>query len=192
MKRFEPSEEPTDFNKKTRQPGNKWLENHPKAKRPRDYWTQFKPELAAVFGELCAYGIMYEPIGTVDHFLSFRNYPELAYEWNNYRYLSQSLNSSKQMADEKVLDPFEVQDDWFELSLPDLQLHLTDKVPVELREKAQFTLERLQLINGTNIMRQREIWFNLYTSKEISFSGLKRMAPLIANAVEKKKFFSEH
>lgn len=88
---------------------------------------------------------MYEPVGTVDHFLSHDNYRSLAYEWSNLRFASAWINSTKGTLDDQVLDPFVLKEDWFEILLPSLQLVLTDKVPLQQRQKAQFTLERLRL-----------------------------------------------
>jgi hypothetical protein len=105
---------------------------------------------------------MYEPIGTVDHFLSCHNYRHLSYEWSNYRYAAGWINSSKKDLDDRLLDPFEVEDTWFEIILPSLQLVLTDKVPKEQRLKAQFTLQHLGLDYNERILRQREEWFRMY------------------------------
>lgn len=110
--------EPPNFDAQARQPGNRWLANHPEAKRPRDYWSSFKGDLANGFNHLCGYSAMYEPIGTVDHYLSCENYPHLAYEWSNYRYAAQWINSSKRTLDEQILDP------WYQLYL-DRDLTLT-------------------------------------------------------------------
>jgi hypothetical protein len=71
---------------------------------------------------------MYEPVGSVDHFRSWDNYPDLAYEWTNLRFAAEWMNKSKQTADDAVLDPYEVKAGWFEITLPDLQLRVTDRV----------------------------------------------------------------
>jgi hypothetical protein len=84
-----------------------------------------------------------------------------------------------------VLDPFEVEDDWFELRLPDLQLVLSDKVPPEVYERAAFTLERLHLRDDERVIRQRRAWYELFLEGEITLAGLERKAPLIARAVRK-------
>ena len=80
--------EPEEFDGRVRMPGMRWLEAHP-GSRPKDFWSQFKAALAEGFGNLCAYSAMYEPVGTVDHYLSCENHRHLAYEWSNYRYASQ-------------------------------------------------------------------------------------------------------
>jgi hypothetical protein len=95
MLKFTPPPEPENFDAKARQPGNNWLEKNPDKKRPKDYWSQFRSDLADGFGNLCGYTVMYEPVGNVEHFLPFKNHRDLAYEWSNYRFASGWINSSK-------------------------------------------------------------------------------------------------
>jgi hypothetical protein len=186
MIRFEPSPSPTEFEERCRQPGMAWLAENPAVARPRDLWSRFKPQLADAFGQLCAYSCMYEPIGTVDHYLSWKTHPERAYDWDNYRFASPWLNSSKQAADDAVLDPFQVGDGWFEIQLPSLQLVLTDAVPKEHRARAEHTLVRLHLRDDERVIRQRREWYRMYQEGELSLEGLRKKAPLIARAVEKQ------
>ncbi|MGF1675657.1 hypothetical protein [Plectonema radiosum] len=102
---FEPPPEPPDFDKKARQPGNAWLAKNPDPKKgTRDYWSPFKSNLADGFNNLCAYSVMYEPVGTVEHYLSRDNYRNLAYEWSNLRFASGWINSCKGTLDDQVLD----------------------------------------------------------------------------------------
>lgn len=188
MLKFNPPPEPPDFDKKARQPGNNWLAKNPDPKkRPRDYWSKFKSDLADGFNNLCGYSVMYEPVGTVDHFLSCENHRHLAYEWSNYRFISGWINSSKGTLDNQFLDPFEVEDDWFEILLPSLQLVMTDTVPPHQHQKAEFTLQRLHLQDDERVIRQRQAWYQMYLNSEITLTGLEKKAPLIARAIRKKQ-----
>ena len=54
------------------------------------------------------------------------------------------INSGKGTYDDRILDPFEVDEDWFEIILPSLQLVLTPLVPPEFRDRAEFTLKQLK------------------------------------------------
>ncbi|MFM7438488.1 MAG: hypothetical protein ACKO2V_07770 [Snowella sp.] len=186
MMRFEPTPEPSEFDEKCRKKGNAWLAKNSDKKRPRDYWSPFKRDLANGFRNLCGYSAMFDITATVDHFLSCTNHRHLAYEWSNYRYVTGWINSSKKNLDDQILDPFEVEDNWFEIILPSLQLVLTDQVPQSHRTKAEFTLKRLGLDRDERVMRQREEWFNMYQNGEISFEGLAKKAPLIARAIAKQ------
>ena len=187
MIRFAPVPCPAEFEERCRRVGLAWLAEHPEAVRPKDFWSPFKSQLATGFGDLCAYSCMYEPVGTIDHYLSTKNHRERAYDWDNYRFASPWINSSKRTADDAVLDPFQVGDDWFEILLPSLQLVLTSAVPEEHRARAASTLERLHLRDDERVIRQRRMWYRMYQEKALTLEGLRRKAPLIARAVEKQQ-----
>ena len=184
MIRFEPVDEPAEFQERARVPGTAWLAANPEARRPKDYWTPFKGVLARGFRDLCAYSAMYEPVGTVDHFTSCDEDRSKAYEWQNYRYCAAWINASKgKTRADRLLDPFEIEDGWFELHLPSLQLRVSDVVPDEYRERAEYVLNRLRLRNDERVMRQRSEWYRMYRSGELSLGGLEKKAPLIAAAI---------
>jgi hypothetical protein len=178
-----PVPEPPTFDERARQPGNGWLSEHPDAERPRDYWSPFREILAEGFKNRCGYSAMLDLAGTVDHLHSYQAAPHLAYEWSNYRYASQWLNSSKKVGE--VLDPYEVGEGWFEVLLPSLQLIPTDAIPPSVRPRAEAMLERLPIAHDERILRQRRRWYAMYREKKLSLEGLREVAPLIAAAVEK-------
>ncbi len=179
-------DEPDAFEVNARKPGNEWLKCHPKG-RPKDYWTAFKAELADGFNNLCAYSVMYEPVGTVDHYRSCDNHRDQAYEWSNYRFASAWVNSSKRTEDDKVLDPFQVKDGWFEIILPSLQLVMTDAVPDNEKPRAKYTLTRLHLCDDERVIRQRQAWYQMYQAGQLNLDGLEKLAPLIARAIRKQQ-----
>ncbi len=185
MIRVDRAQEPPQFDLNARQPGLAWLAANPATPRPRDFWTPFQPDLAQAFNNLCGYRAMWDMDGTVDHYLSFKNHRNLAYEWDNYRYVSGSVNSSKRNLDDQVLDPFEVFDDWFEISLPSFQLVLTDQVPADIQTKAQFTVERLKLRNGHKVRTARRRYYEEYKIGRLPIQGLWIFAPQVARAVER-------
>ena len=84
-----------------------------------------------------------------------------------------------------MLDPFEVQAGWFEIELPSLQMRVTDAVPAAFRAKATHTLKRLGLRDGERILRWRQSWYEQYLSGNLTLEGLRKWAPLIADAVER-------
>lgn len=180
-------EEPKVFDKEVRKPGKKWLRDNPGAIRPKPLWSEFIAPLEEGFNSLCGYAAMLDPTGgTVDHYLSYKNHPEQAYEWTNYRFASAVLNASKKTADDAVLDPFEVGNGWFEIILPSLQMKLTDAVPKAHRTKAEYTLKRLKLRDGERVIRWRRQWYDLFLSGKLNIDGLRQVAPLIAEAVERQ------
>ncbi|WP_445004793.1 hypothetical protein [Halomonas mongoliensis] len=182
-----PVDEPDGFDEECRKKGLRWLEDNPDKERPRDYWTRFRDDLANAFSCRCGFGAMYITSGTVDHHVSCHENRMLSYEWSNFRYVEGWMNSSKnKVSHADILDPFEVNNDWFEIDLPSLQLKLTDKIPEEYLERAKYTLKRLPLQHDERVIKQRRAWYELYEAGDLSLKGLRKMAPLIAKAVEKK------
>ncbi len=59
----------------------------------------------------------------------------MIYEWGNYRFASARINAVKKTDDDRVLDPFEVGDDWFEILLPSLQMVPTERIPSRRRRE---------------------------------------------------------
>ncbi len=187
MIRFEPRPKPAGFDERVELRGAAWLAANATGEPP-GYWRDFRDQLADAFGWLCAYGAMFEPVGTVDHFVSINEDRSMAYDWGNYRFASGWINSSKQaLRSGQLVDPFVVGDEWFEVLLPSMQLVVTDHVPPEWRERAQFMLDRLHLGHDERIVRQRRVWLRMYEEKKLSLEGLAEMAPLIAAAVRKRE-----
>ena len=180
-----PIAEPKDFLRRCRQEGLAWLGKNPDCRRPRDFWSPFRHDLAKGFGDRCGYGAMWISSGTVDHFVSFNENHALAYEWSNFRYVEGWINSSKSKKRSRdLLDPFEVQDGWFEIDLPSLQLRLTDAIPPAFRPRAEYTLLNLPLRDDERIIRQRRAWLEMY-EQGTPLAEIERKAPLIAQAIRK-------
>jgi hypothetical protein len=186
MIHFERPGEPPDFHTTVRQPGNDWLRRNPTS-RPKDYWSSCLPHLAAGFRYLCGYSAMYVPPkdGTVDHFLSKTRYRHKSYCWNNYRYASWKINNWKSDRDLEILDPFEVQDGWFEIQLTSLQLVMTDCVPSDRRNQANNTLEYLRIGTDEKLIIERRSYYKALLDGECNLRHLENRAPLIREAVLK-------
>lgn len=175
-----PIAEPAQFDVDCRQPGLIWLQTH--AEGRRDLWSPFRDDLAVGFGWRCGYKAMLNLEGTVDHFVSIDTDRNQAYEWNNYRYISQGMNSSKK-GDDNMLDPFEVRDNWFRLLLPSLQLELTGQVPANTLARAQHTINKLGLVNSPGVIKRRKYWYNEVAQNHLPPDLLDRYAPLVARAI---------
>ncbi len=166
--------------------GDAWLRANPHAKHPQDLWSPYLSHLASGFSHRCGYAAMLDPTGgSVDHYLSWHQHPDLAYDWSNFRFVSSILNASKRTADDAVLDPYLVQSGWFEILLPSLQMRLTSNVPAKHRAKAEYTLKRLKLRDGEKVIRWRRHYYGAYQQGKLDLDGLREWAPLIAEAVER-------
>lgn len=185
-----PIPEPKAFDAECRTPGTVWRCSRqlagttPKTSEFPNLWAKYESDLSSAFHERCGWWAMWIAEGEVDHFLSKKNRPDLAYEWSNYRYIAGSVNGSKGNHDDDVLDPFEVQEDWFEVILPSMQLIVTDQLPIAWMDKARFTLKQLRLQDGTKIVRCRRRWYESFKNG-MPMSELVKFAPLVAKAVKK-------
>ncbi|HLL55851.1 MAG TPA: hypothetical protein VK447_19975 [Myxococcaceae bacterium] len=190
MIRFARVPEPPDFDAKVRDPGTQWLRSrrHDKGRLP-SLWSRVLPELRKGFHDLCAYTATYQASpGTVDHYVPISRDSRQAFEWSNYRYAAPWINAiKKDLGPEVVLDPHEVEDDWFELLLPSCQLVVTDACPPERRGTAQAMLNRLKLGHGEQVIRYRLEWLRMYRERELTFPALEKKAPLVARAILKEK-----
>ncbi len=185
MIHVEPPEEPANFEEKVRIPGNRWLWNNQDRNDFPDYWKHCFSELAEGFNHLCGHSAMHVPeIGAVvDHYLSKSKHRNLTYEWSNYRYASFRMNSRKMTYDDQILDPFEVEDGWFEVQLGSWQLLMTAGIPVEKRERAKKTMERLRLQTGRDVIMLRRKHYLLFLEGESTLAALRSHAQLLYRAV---------
>lgn len=86
-----------------------------------------------------------------------------------------------------MLDPFAVEDDWFELSIPDFQVRVTERCPEASCALAEFTLDRLHLRDDERLISEHAAWWERYQSGEVpSLAFLERMDPLLARAIRKR------
>lgn len=168
--------------------GDAWVAANPAAKRPKALWSVYLSKLSDGFHGLCGYTATFDSTGgTVDHYLSWKNHPDKAYLWRNYRYAMHWVNAKKGSKDDSVLDPYEVGDGWFEIELPSLQLVATTKIPAAKRARAELTLKALGLRDGEKVIRTRLQWYTMYLSGDLPIAALERVAPLIAAAVRRYK-----
>lgn len=190
MIRVRRAPEPQAFAQKVRGPGREWLAvpGNSEATRPRRYWRHCQDELRAQFSGRCGYVAMWITGGETDHFVSWKRCQregrhELVYDWLNLRWACPQINQAKG-AWFQPLDPFEVDDGWFELALPSLALVATERLPAALHEQAASTLRRLGLCDGHHVMTQREAWLDRFR-QGTPLALIERDAPLLGRALRR-------
>lgn len=179
------------YEEMVRLPGQKWLAAYttPPKKRLPSYWREVQPDLAEAYQKRCAYTATWINYGgQVDHAISIDEDVSRAYDWDNFRYCAGWFNSRKRNArSHEILDPLNVEDGWFELSLPDLQLHVTEQCPDHLRARAEFMLENLGLRNSEQALHDRESYWEQYLEHgEAALPFIELYAPLLARAIRTK------
>ncbi len=197
MIHVQPQPEPSDFDAKVRQPGTKFLSQHPQPSAQRwkshCYWRKILPDLYEAYRCICAYSCHWIPSDTggrsVEHFLSKAKRPEHAYEWSNYRLVCGTLNGRKG-DHEDVLDAFKVENGWFILDFPSLLVRPSADLDAQTWQRVQATIERLGLNDEGTCLNNRFNWIDPYCRAEITFGFLKKHAPFIAMELERQNLIA--
>lgn len=154
----------------------------------KNFWSRAARELHAAYSGICAYTAMYLPEqGSVDHFLPKANHPQLAYEWNNFRLASGRVNSSKGNG-LNILDPFEVQDDWFYMDIPACLLRPNPDLDKPIRNQISGTINSLRLNQDDNYVQERCNILMDYARADVSMGFLERRYPFLAKEVTRQGF----
>ncbi len=143
-------------------------------------WTEALDDLMAAYRRICAYSCFrIHPVTgarSVDHMAPKSRAWDRVYEWSNYRLACSLLNARKRDFS-MVLDPFEVEDGWFELELVGFQVRPAPGLDPEIRARIAATIETLGLDDFRH-SRARDA--ELYWSGDISFAHLMEESPFVA------------
>ena len=190
--------EPNQFNASVRTPGMAYLASLLPHQRPdfrnRNYWKTILRDLHAAYGGICAYTChwMAYDVGsdTVEHFRPKSAYPNLAYEWTNYRLVCSRMNARKGRF-EDVIDPFDVTPGMFTLHFPSLNVVTGSNLTNTQRTLVETTIRRLRL-NDPRSIDTRQEYVKSYLAKHISAAYLRDKAPflmseLVRQSLDKRK-----
>ncbi|WP_339742880.1 hypothetical protein [uncultured Maricaulis sp.] len=173
-----------DFDRNVRRPGAAFLAVCPAPTsaefKSKNYWSKAAPSLHAAYSGICAYTAMYMPEqGTVDHFLPKVDYPSLAYEWANFRLANGRVNNAKGNSP-NIIDPFEVEDTWFHMDVPDCLLRSNPSLERALRRRINMTINSLRLNQDDSYVQERCNILMEYARADISMDFLQRRYPFLA------------
>ncbi len=190
--------EPHDFSERVRTPGKEFLSEiaNPTSQqwRGKEYWQRVLLGMRKAYNGICAYSAFWIPYSTgnhsVDHFVPKSKKPELAYEWDNYRYASARFNSRK--GTHKIVDPFKLLPGWFILDFRTFFVKPNPELSAKQRQPLWETIEHLKLNDDEDLVAERQVWCSHYFHKEISFNHLKKKAPFIAFELERQNLIAEN
>ncbi len=185
---------PPHYVGKVRLPGSAFIAKHsltannvPKYFRWARYWRHIVADLKSNFGDRCGYCAMWIPgPGEVDHYISKTAQPKLAYEWKNFRFADAPMNKRKAKHDGKVLDPYVVKDNWFEVDIFTGKISPTKSVPRRYRQQAEDTIRLLRLNDRTykNSRLKHIAGYEAAPSAD-ALAQTQNLAPLVASAIER-------
>ncbi|GCE14345.1 hypothetical protein [Tengunoibacter tsumagoiensis] len=190
MRPIKPQPEPASFYEQVQKKGEEFLVQHPnlKGSKLKPYWRACIPELREAYSHICAYTCHWicpdTGAATVDHFKPKELYPQDAYRWSNYRLVCSLLNSRKGV-NEEILDPFTIQDGWFTLHFPSLQLKPGEVLTQEEAYKVERTIRILKL-NDMTCINGRKSWLIPYL-KGAPLSFMEEKAPFLAEELKRQK-----
>lgn len=145
-------------------------------------------ELLTAYRRICAYVCVYiEPVtgaASVDHMIPKSVRWEQIYEWGNYR-LACALMNSRKHDTRDVLDPFEVQDGWFQIEFVGFQVVANPELDEDVKTRVNDTIARLGL-NENIFLDLRGEYINYYYQGDISLSYLIRRSPFVAKELHRQ------
>jgi len=184
------ADEPPEFDAIVRQPAYeecKKLNIALDAKKPRGvdlppYWTRMSKQIHKIYKGVCAYQGMrfayYSGASTTDHFIakSKAKTVKLAYEWTNYRLSSLGANRVKNTR--IVLDPCQIEDDWFFLNLTTGEISESKNVDKKLQRRIAQTITFLKL-NDEELCEDRRVRWEQFLNREIAIKILENDYPIV-------------
>ena len=193
MIRIPPAAEPPSFQDRVREQGRRFLTSTPRPTTKQwashAYWREFGGQLHDSYDGICAYSCHWIPYDTgadsVEHFRPKGAYPDLAYEWSNYRLVCLTLNGRKGTA-EDVIDPFLVTAGWFTIDFPSMLVRAAANLDGADAARVDSTIKRLGLNDEGTCLKSRVKYLSDYCSGGISLDHFRRHAPFIVYELERQ------
>ena len=179
----QPRAEPGYFDEKVRRPGLEFLMTHPD-RRLKALWSIARRDLQESYGRICAYTCRRIVDGSVDHFLPKSKYRELAYEWSNYRLSCDATNRTK-AAKVGLMDPFQIDWEWFAIIFPQCDVVVGPKVPEERKAQAQCTIKALKL-NSESLVEGRSDMAMQFRDGCVTLGHMQRYYPFLAVEIKRQ------
>jgi hypothetical protein len=152
-----------------------------KAKLTAKIWQAWLSEMHRAYGKVCAYLCVYIPDGewTIDHFKPKSKYKHLAYSWQNFRLACGTMNRNKGDSEE-VLDPFTIQDGWFQLEFSSLIVSPGPTLQAEIHAAVTESIKVLKL-NDPVPKKRRAADYDEYIGGHVDQDVLRRRNPFVYN-----------
>ncbi|WP_387467273.1 hypothetical protein [Photorhabdus sp. RM323S] len=183
--------EPKNFDQDVRQKGADFLKKIPnptsKDFSGKDFWKKIALELHSSYKAICAYSCISLPTvpGAVDHFLPKSKYPNLAYEWNNYRLCLDKINQYKGSS-ENICDPFTVQMGWFVIDFPSCLVKPGENLDKDTMKKIENTIKVLKLNTDEGLVDNRLGIIMDLIEGHVDMNFIERRFPFVALEIKRQ------
>jgi len=194
MIHVEKQPEPDNFDERVRKRGQTFRSKIPNPGnsewKNKEYWREAIPDLRKAYSGICAYCCVWIPRTTgnssVDHFIPRSVAPHLAYEWDNFRLASATMNSRKSRSTD-IIDPFLVEDGWFQLVFPEMLVIPNLQLPENIKKQVIKTINDILDLNDETLIEERFEFLQQFCYTPIRLPDLKRSAPFIAIEIERQQ-----
>lgn len=198
MIKVSPKPEASDFDAKVRQQGLAFLLSNgiregvevPENFKWDPFWRNCIEDLYDGYEGICAYlGWHFEFLdgtASVDHYLPKKKFPQQAYNWANFRLATRQRNSLKG-DHEDVLDPFEIENGWFQVDFLTGKVSPSPDLEKEISEQIDATIKRLKLNESRLKLRRAELLIEISQSM-ISPENAQRYYPFLFIELKRQGF----
>lgn len=171
-------------------PGRRYLMSIPSGGKAvwkgHDYWNRMRNELYDAYEHVCAY--LSFPLNPrayeVEHYRPKEKYPQLAYEWRNYRLASSGINRRKGVR--AVVDPFCVKPDSFRLNLADGSIRVSGRYAIQYTALCQDTIDFLGL-DDWDIRNARLDALDEYLERHMDSTQLRTKYPFLFSELKRRR-----
>ncbi len=181
--------EPHDFHSKVRIPGEAFLRRNPnpKSNQFERCWSDCLSDLYTSYNGICAYtaSILASSERSVDHYVPKQKAKHLAYEWSNYRLCLPRVNGHKKNS-EDVIDPFHIQNGWFNIDFTSFFIFPADELPEYLTVAIIATITQLKLNSDDILVRARRSAVVEYVKNNLPFEDIERYHPFLAFELDRQ------
>jgi hypothetical protein len=189
---------PAIYDSEVRRKGLKFLRRNPNPSASEfskhAYWKAIHDDLYQLYNGICSYCASWTTRNqgptrdntSVDHFIPKSVEPKMAYEWANYRLCRARLNSNKDDSME-VMDPFYIENGWFQIDFTTFLIVPSPELPYLVREHVNRTIDTLGLNDNDYVDERLEV-VKLYTLDSITINNLELKYPFIAEEIRRSNF----
>ena len=192
MRPVAPQPEPVEFDDRVRKPGNAHvLKQKASGRRLRfePFWSELYDRFHEAYAGRCAYTCFYQPErATIDHFRPKQQFPELAYEWSNYRLCSPRTNQFKGSQGD-ILDPFLITSGLFVLNISGCLVRPADGLETDLRDSVRRTITALRLNDDDYLVQRRVELIVAFAEGHVNKEYVRMMNPFIFDEITRQRLW---